>query len=111
MSTDAAGRLRIISTQSPCKMLSSGRSAGSTFGVRRFVAGALTRSITPMFRPCLRLKEGPDESGGNRRPAQESRDYASPTGYRDENERSLPQHMDSAATRKGRQSRVEGRSE
>src|SRR3546814_12942716 len=82
MSTDAAGSERIISMQSPCRMLSIGRSAG--VAVRCFVAGVFTRSITPMVRPCFHVKEGLDESRRLCRQARDSKESDAGNGERKE---------------------------
>src|SRR3546814_14052871 len=80
MSTDAAGSERIIAMQSPCRMLSIGRSAG--VAVRCFVAGVFTRSITPMVRPCFHVKEGLDESRRLCRPARATKESDAGNGER-----------------------------
>src|SRR3546814_20675620 len=82
MSTDAAGSERIIAMQSPCRMLSIGRSAG--VAVRCFVAGVFTRSITPMVRPCFHVKEGLDESRRLCRQARDSKESDAGNGERKE---------------------------
>src|SRR3546814_12166349 len=68
--------------QSPCRMLSIGRSA--VVAVRCFVAGVFTRSITPMVRPCFHVKEGLDESRRLCRQARDSKESDAGNGERKE---------------------------